>query len=317
MARRYTPDVTEIYSPNATWPAVKAALQGASLVVYMGHGNGWPSRYRDALYRPTQDGFGLNPSAGGNDSHASVLRGGPDRRVGQAREGRGRPAPPPVLRQRPVGAGPARGHAGPGASSASTTSRPGSSTRARRRSSPRRMTTRRGTSSRSSAATGRSMRSGARRRAPTITCSDSRASAARATSRRWTRSTRRRASNDPSCCGRASRRRTSERALADRPAAASAAVAPGAPDLLATGISLGTPSFKGLTAAGGTATLRIPFKIKDRGDLPEVDPGQRSLGSDRRRARSDRTGDRGGRRTRDADGRRPVAGRRRRRRCCR
>ena len=68
IARQYTPDVTEIYSPNATWPAVKAALQGASLVVYMGHGNGWPSKYRDSLYPPTQNGFGLNPKAGGNDS---------------------------------------------------------------------------------------------------------------------------------------------------------------------------------------------------------------------------------------------------------
>ena len=59
--RRYTPDVVELYSPNATWPAVREALQGASLVVYMGHGNGLPSRYRDALYPPTQNGFGLNP----------------------------------------------------------------------------------------------------------------------------------------------------------------------------------------------------------------------------------------------------------------
>ena len=64
VARKYTPDVTEIYSPNATWPAVKAALQDASLVVYMGHGNGWPSPYRASLYPPTQNGFGLNPSAG-------------------------------------------------------------------------------------------------------------------------------------------------------------------------------------------------------------------------------------------------------------
>ena len=67
MARRYTPDVTELYSPNATWPAVRQALQGASVVIYMGHGNGWPSPYRDSLYPPTQNGFGLNPSAGGND----------------------------------------------------------------------------------------------------------------------------------------------------------------------------------------------------------------------------------------------------------
>ena len=70
IARQYTPDVTEIYSPNATWPAVKEALQGASVVVYMGHGNGWPSRYRNALYPPSQNGFGLNPTAGrGDDAH--------------------------------------------------------------------------------------------------------------------------------------------------------------------------------------------------------------------------------------------------------
>ncbi|MFL5675719.1 MAG: hypothetical protein ACJ779_11980 [Chloroflexota bacterium] len=68
IARRYTPDVVELYSPDATWPAVRDALKGASLVVYMGHGNGWPSRYRDALYPPTQNGFGLNPEAGGGDS---------------------------------------------------------------------------------------------------------------------------------------------------------------------------------------------------------------------------------------------------------
>jgi hypothetical protein len=70
LARKYTPDVTEIYSPEATWPAVRRALQGASLVIYMGHGNGWPSPYRDELYPPTQNGFGLNPSAGsGDDTH--------------------------------------------------------------------------------------------------------------------------------------------------------------------------------------------------------------------------------------------------------
>ena len=68
VARKYTPDVTELYSPNATWPAVKKALKGASLVIYMGHGNGFPSRYRDSLYPPTQNGFGLNPRAGSNDN---------------------------------------------------------------------------------------------------------------------------------------------------------------------------------------------------------------------------------------------------------
>lgn len=77
IARTYTPDVTEIYSPNATWPAVKKALQGASLVIYMGHGNGWPSRYRDSLYPPSQNGFGLNPAPGGDDSSHQYFGEGP------------------------------------------------------------------------------------------------------------------------------------------------------------------------------------------------------------------------------------------------
>jgi hypothetical protein len=77
LARRYTSDVTEIYSPDATWPVVKEALQGASVVVYMGHGNGWPSRYRDALYPPSQNGFGLNPTAGGGDGTHQYFGEGP------------------------------------------------------------------------------------------------------------------------------------------------------------------------------------------------------------------------------------------------
>jgi hypothetical protein len=77
IAREYTPDVTEIYSPNATWPAVKQALQGASLVIYMGHGNGWPSPYRDSLYPATQNGFGLNPTANGSDGTHQYFGEGP------------------------------------------------------------------------------------------------------------------------------------------------------------------------------------------------------------------------------------------------
>ena len=44
-ARKYTSNVVKVYSPNATWAKVKAAAVGASIVVYMGHGNGWPSPY--------------------------------------------------------------------------------------------------------------------------------------------------------------------------------------------------------------------------------------------------------------------------------
>lgn len=68
VARQAGAQVVKVYSPNATWPAVRSALRGASIVVYLGHGNGWPSRYRDALYPPTQNGFGLNPVAGRDDS---------------------------------------------------------------------------------------------------------------------------------------------------------------------------------------------------------------------------------------------------------
>jgi hypothetical protein len=68
-AAAFTPNVVKVYSPDATWPAVKTALQGASIVVYLGHGNGWPSVYRDALYPPTQNGLGLNPHAGAADAH--------------------------------------------------------------------------------------------------------------------------------------------------------------------------------------------------------------------------------------------------------
>lgn len=67
-ALKYTPNVVKVYSPDATWPAVKKALTGASIVVYLGHGNGWPSPYRDELTPSTQNGMGLNPNAGA-DTH--------------------------------------------------------------------------------------------------------------------------------------------------------------------------------------------------------------------------------------------------------
>jgi hypothetical protein len=67
VAAEFTPNVVKVYSPDATWPAVRDALQGAAVVVYLGHGNGWPSPYRKALYPASQNGFGLNPVAGGGD----------------------------------------------------------------------------------------------------------------------------------------------------------------------------------------------------------------------------------------------------------
>jgi hypothetical protein len=67
-ARRWTNDVIEVYSPDATWPRVRGAIQGASIVVYLGHGNGFPSPHGTKLRRDVQNGFGLNPVAGRGDS---------------------------------------------------------------------------------------------------------------------------------------------------------------------------------------------------------------------------------------------------------
>jgi flagellar hook assembly protein FlgD len=70
-ALQYSSNVVKIYSPNATWAAVKPALQGASIVVYMGHGNGFPSPYTTALMPDRQDGLGLNAVAGQGDSNTT------------------------------------------------------------------------------------------------------------------------------------------------------------------------------------------------------------------------------------------------------
>src|SRR6185436_7252269 len=66
-AIKYTSNVVKVYSPNATWSKVQAAAKGASILIYFGHGNGWPSPYTyDPLYT-TKDGFGLNATAGAGD----------------------------------------------------------------------------------------------------------------------------------------------------------------------------------------------------------------------------------------------------------
>jgi hypothetical protein len=63
IARGYGAAVTEIYSPYATWSKVRSALQGAKLLIYLGHGNGWPSPY-GPFQRYTKDGLGLNATSG-------------------------------------------------------------------------------------------------------------------------------------------------------------------------------------------------------------------------------------------------------------
>jgi hypothetical protein len=71
-ARSLGATVAEIYSPNATWTRVRNALQGANLLIYLGHGNGWPSPY--APYQPyTKDGLGLNATAGNGNSNVKYF----------------------------------------------------------------------------------------------------------------------------------------------------------------------------------------------------------------------------------------------------
>jgi hypothetical protein len=64
-AIEHTSNVVRVYSPNATWSAVKSATNGANVVIYLGHGNGWPSPYTYDPAYTTKDGFGLNSSASG------------------------------------------------------------------------------------------------------------------------------------------------------------------------------------------------------------------------------------------------------------
>jgi len=68
IAQSYGAAVVKIYSPNATWRKVKNKAQGANLLIYLGHGNGWPSPYKP--YQPyTKDGLGLNRTSGNGNSN--------------------------------------------------------------------------------------------------------------------------------------------------------------------------------------------------------------------------------------------------------
>ena len=91
--------VTSVLTPHATWERVIAAAQGANVFIYLGHGNGWPSRY--APYQGiTKNGLGLNPRDGSGNTQGQVLRRGPRPGAPPPRAGCHRPAQPAVLRVR-------------------------------------------------------------------------------------------------------------------------------------------------------------------------------------------------------------------------
>jgi hypothetical protein len=62
QARSYGATVVEVYTPNATWARVRPAIQGANLLIFLGHGNGYPNPYNRTLTPLKVDGFGLNGS---------------------------------------------------------------------------------------------------------------------------------------------------------------------------------------------------------------------------------------------------------------
>jgi hypothetical protein len=68
LARSYGASVIELYSPYATWTRVRSAAQGANLLIYLGHGNGYPSPY-GAFQKYTKDGMGLNATSGNGNSN--------------------------------------------------------------------------------------------------------------------------------------------------------------------------------------------------------------------------------------------------------
>jgi len=67
--------VVKVYSPTATWANVKAAVNGANIVVYLGHGNGFPSPYSSTENTDRVNGWGLNrtTTAGDSDNWSTTM----------------------------------------------------------------------------------------------------------------------------------------------------------------------------------------------------------------------------------------------------
>jgi hypothetical protein len=62
-------DVVKVYSPRATWSRVRNAVAGANVVVYLGHGNGYPNPYSSGTeWTDRANGWGLNRTTQGGDS---------------------------------------------------------------------------------------------------------------------------------------------------------------------------------------------------------------------------------------------------------
>ena len=100
--------IRDLQAPTRRGPRSRPAAQGANLLIYLGHGNGYPQPVRRVQQVQAATGFGLNPDVGqrqlerevlGRVLHRPLHPDGPERR---------RPQQPAVLRlgQLRVGRGP-------------------------------------------------------------------------------------------------------------------------------------------------------------------------------------------------------------------
>ncbi|MBA2266205.1 MAG: hypothetical protein H0W17_07415, partial [Chloroflexi bacterium] len=60
--------VAKAYSPSATWANARAAVNGANVIVYFGHGNGYPNPYSATESPDRVNGWGLNRTTSNGDS---------------------------------------------------------------------------------------------------------------------------------------------------------------------------------------------------------------------------------------------------------
>ncbi|HVM30075.1 MAG TPA: hypothetical protein VM305_04820 [Candidatus Limnocylindrales bacterium] len=71
---KYGMDVRRVFHPRATPQRVLNNIQGANIVAYLGHGNGWPSPYAPFQER-TKNGIGLNAVEGGSQNDVAYHGG--------------------------------------------------------------------------------------------------------------------------------------------------------------------------------------------------------------------------------------------------
>jgi hypothetical protein len=70
-AKYYGFKVVKVYTPYATWDRVRQVAYGANVLIYVGHGNGWPSPYKP-FQTYTKDGMGLNAKSGAGSSNRNL-----------------------------------------------------------------------------------------------------------------------------------------------------------------------------------------------------------------------------------------------------